>query len=152
MDARLGPDGDLLDETYRSLITGDELVRQRLVIRLQRHLGEWFLDDAVGLPFDQWIQQTQPDLGQIAARVRTTVATTPGVVSTTDFRATHAVESSLVRVQGTFVTADGTTDGVLAASTVAARSNASPWAILFRSGDLHGAPGGLQAFEGWTGG
>ncbi len=145
MDAQLGADGDLLDATYRALISGDELVRQRMVIRIQRHLGEWFLDLQAGIPYADWVQQKDPDLGQITARIRTEVANTPGVVSTSDFSAIHDVAQRLVRVEGNFTTVSGTTDTITTLGAGAERSNSSPWAIIFGSGSIHGSPGGIAA-------
>jgi len=57
MDFKLGSDGDLLfeDGKFTLLTTIQEAVRQRIQIRLQTFLGEYFLDTSVGLPYRQQI-------------------------------------------------------------------------------------------------
>ena len=57
MDFKLGSGGDLLfeDGKFTLLTTIQEAVRQRVQIRLQTFLGEYFLDTSVGLPYRQQI-------------------------------------------------------------------------------------------------
>lgn len=55
-DLALGPNRDLV----AGIVTGEEEVIQRLITRLQRELGEWFVAEQAGLP---WYQQGQGLLG-----------------------------------------------------------------------------------------
>lgn len=48
-DLRLGPNRDLT----AGIVTGVDEIIQRLVTRLNRELGEWFLNTSVGLPWYQ---------------------------------------------------------------------------------------------------
>lgn len=48
-DLRLGPNRDLTT----GIVTGVDEIIQRLVTRLNRELGEWFLNTSVGLPWYQ---------------------------------------------------------------------------------------------------
>ncbi len=48
-DLRLGPNRDLTT----GIVTGVDEIIQRLVTRLNRELGEWFLNTSAGLPWYQ---------------------------------------------------------------------------------------------------
>lgn len=48
-DLRLGPNRDLT----AGIVTGVDEIIQRLVTRLNRELGEWFLNTSAGLPWYQ---------------------------------------------------------------------------------------------------
>ena len=48
-DLRLGPNRDLTS----GIVTGVDEIIQRLVTRLNRELGEWFLNTSAGLPWYQ---------------------------------------------------------------------------------------------------
>lgn len=61
------------------LITGDEAVKQKLSIRLRFVLGEWFLDQRIGVPYFESVFVKNPDEGRIRDIFRQTVLTTPGV-------------------------------------------------------------------------
>ncbi len=81
-DARLGADGDLPE--FTSLISGVDALAQRLLMRLQTHLGEWFADPTVGLPWRQWAGLRPLPPGLVRARVRAVVESLPGVTAVRD--------------------------------------------------------------------
>jgi len=60
------------------LIAGADSAAQRLRIRLGTHLGEWPLDDGVGLPFIAWGDTLPPPLIQIRDYVVFEIEDTPG--------------------------------------------------------------------------
>jgi len=77
-DVQLDNNGDIPIRT--AYITGPDLVRQRIKIRLNTWRGEWFLDQRLGLPFLEWKQQKPPDVNVIRALIQREIRTTPGVV------------------------------------------------------------------------
>src|SRR5882672_11274251 len=72
---------DLLIRDGDLVITPDTLsaVRQHILQRLRIFLGEWFLNNQVGLPFFQQILIKNPDQSKIDALLRNQIQGTPGV-------------------------------------------------------------------------
>ena len=58
-----------------------EATRQRVGIRLKTFLGEWYLDQNIGLPIWQRILVKAPNLGSIASLIRREILGTPGIAS-----------------------------------------------------------------------
>lgn len=52
VDIRLTEDGDIYNQN--SFIRGYEEVIQSVIIRMERHRGEWILDETVGIPYVEW--------------------------------------------------------------------------------------------------
>lgn len=77
VDVELDQNGDIGAITRH--ITGIPLVLQRVKIRLQTFLGEWILDQTVGLPFLAFAEQKPPDVNGISAVVQATIVSVPGV-------------------------------------------------------------------------
>jgi hypothetical protein len=75
--------GDLTVPSY--IGSGPDVTRQRLGIRLRTLLGEWFLDQTVGIPLLTWLSEKGTSHAAISARVRAEVAGCPGVVSVTSW-------------------------------------------------------------------
>lgn len=63
------------------LIDGVEEVRQRIGVRLDTWRGSWFLDDAVGVPYQSWLDRGSPPLREIEDTLTATIAGTPGVAA-----------------------------------------------------------------------
>jgi len=59
--------------------TGIEVIRQRLMIRLRRFLGEWILDETKGLKYMEWTTTKPVPLDEIGADLRREIETTPEV-------------------------------------------------------------------------
>ena len=103
--------GDLPDTT-RS-VEGLDLVRQRIRVRLQRGLGEWFLDPAnVGLPLIAWRETRPTDPDAIAAGIAAEIQSTPGVLAVADFEGAHDHAARSVTVSGRVQYDDGTVEAV----------------------------------------
>lgn len=96
-------DGDLPPRPR--LISGVELIAQRIRIRLQTHRGEWLLNRSVGLPYLRWRGQKPPRVQSIGSRVRETVRTTPGVIDVRDFRA--ALQGRQILITGRVIVEGG---------------------------------------------
>lgn len=86
MDLKLDSSGDLeLINGNVSLTEGVEVVVQNLRIRLKTFLGEWFLDQRVGLPYFQNILVKNPNLPVIQTILRKAILETEGMDSVTEF-------------------------------------------------------------------
>lgn len=88
-----------LPHTLR-LVSGPDLIVQRVQRRLLRYLGEYFLDTSAGLPYVEWGQRKPPPLNEIAAKLRREIEGVPGVVRVTALDATYSVETETVTVNG----------------------------------------------------
>lgn len=83
---RVIPAGDLaLVGGTLAFVDGPQLVRQRLMSRFRFFLGEWFLDQRLGVPYFRDVLVKNPDLGVIRSLFRRLILTTPGVLSLTSF-------------------------------------------------------------------
>ena len=75
-------DGDLdFSSGGLQIVTGTEEIAQKLFVRLQFFLGEWFLDRRQGIPYFTKILIKSPDLVVIQGIFREAILTTPGVES-----------------------------------------------------------------------
>lgn len=58
-DLALGLDGDLLIDTHRvPLVVGNDAIAQCWRSRMRLFAGEWFLDQRLGVPYQDWAQGT----------------------------------------------------------------------------------------------
>ncbi len=81
MDLALDTDGDLLiTDGDLSLLTGTDAITQHLRVRLRFFLGEWFIDQRIGIPFYESVLVKQPNLDVIRSIFREAIAETPGVL------------------------------------------------------------------------
>jgi len=80
-DARL-VDGDLPE--FTSFISGPDAVAQRVWMRLNTHLSEWFADPTRGMPWVNWQRLKPLPPALVRSRVRETVATVPGITTIRD--------------------------------------------------------------------
>lgn len=71
------------------LITGADCVAQRLRIRLRFWLGEWFLDQRLGIPYVRSVLVKNPDLVLIRSIFRRVILSTPGVARLDSLVLTH---------------------------------------------------------------
>lgn len=78
--------GDLLIPV--KIIRGAEAVAQRVRVRFQFFLGEWFLDTRLGVPYYEQILVKNPDTLLIGFIFKRVLLTTPGVKSVSTFNAT----------------------------------------------------------------
>jgi hypothetical protein len=95
-DALLGPDGDL--PQFTSLVTGLDALAQRVSMRLQLHLGEWFANPSTGLPWSQWSHIKPLPSTLVALRVRAVLETVPGITAVRDIRVAQIDRSMTIDV------------------------------------------------------
>lgn len=67
------------------LLTGAELVRQQLTIKLKLWTGEWFLDTEFGTPYIQQILGKQLTLSGAVAAIRKSILEVDNVTAITSF-------------------------------------------------------------------
>lgn len=129
IDWALTPDGDL--SVPSRLVSGYELVLQRVRLRLGMHRGEWLLDASVGGDFVGWRERKPAPVTEIVQWVRDEVSSTPGVLR--EIGMTGRVDTQgVVTVTGRFLLEplDGDDPPEVALSVVA-RGNAQPHVITF---------------------
>lgn len=79
VDILLGDDGDLPAVPAHG--SGDDVVLQRLRLRLQLIRGDWILDAQAGVPYLQWFGggTKLTSVADVGAYLRSVIETTPGV-------------------------------------------------------------------------
>ena len=113
--------GDL--PSHCLLSDGPDVVCQKVEARLRTVLGEWFLDQGVGLPWDDWFGSKTTDPAVISARVRAEVADTPGVASVTSWTF-EADRFGAITMEGGFTLDDEDADTIPVRVTMDARNGA----------------------------
>jgi len=124
-DVQLDNNGDIPIRT--AYITGPDLVRQRIKIRLNTWRGEWFLDQRLGLPFLEWKQQKPPDVNVIRALIQREIRTTPGVVGVANLEV--SLVQGRIEITGRITVEDVTLD--LSAEISGPQGNSQPVMVLF---------------------
>jgi hypothetical protein len=103
--------GHDLDLSTRDLqiVRGDDAIKQQLAIRLQFFLGEWFLDESIGIPYWTEIFIKDPHLVAIRSFYREAIVTTPGIASITRLELDFDGATRGLDVEFTAVKDDGST-------------------------------------------
>lgn len=114
-DVGLNEIGDLPASTY--FITGDELILQRISIRLRTWMGEWILDRFQGLQYERLFMQKPPHLTEFSALVRLEIEAVPGIAQARITTATVDQETREIRMEGRVQIADEERAIALALST-----------------------------------
>jgi hypothetical protein len=89
------------------LVDGIDQIRQKIKIRLQFFLGEWFLDTSIGVPFWNEVHLKNPNKVKVDAALKATILDTPGVNSLTAYDSTFDVASRTLTVNFTVDTIYG---------------------------------------------
>lgn len=85
-DILLGTDNDIeLVDGDLHLTLDDEAIAQHLKQRLKTFLGEWFLDNRVGIPYYQHILVKNPNPLVLDSIFKSVILNTPGVEELTEF-------------------------------------------------------------------
>lgn len=116
-----------------NLITGPLLIVQRVRVRLGTFLGEYLLNQFVGLPYLRWRQQKPPDLTEIGAVVLAEISTTPGVIRVTSFDISFDNVTRVIRIAGDVVVEglEPADEAVFAFVGVVGVGNSTPAVISF---------------------
>lgn len=78
--------GDIvIADNQFSFVTGVDEVVQLLRHRLRTFLGEWFLDNTIGVPYFQDIFKKRPNPIAIEAGLKNEILSTPGVLELLKF-------------------------------------------------------------------
>lgn len=118
------------------MVTGAELVAQRIGVRLRTWLGEWLLDNTEGLDWRTW-QGTKPfPVNLVTTMLRREIDTTPGVVRTVLTGATTDADTEAVSIVFQVTADDGT--ALVVSVTPSAVGNRSS-GVLVRPGSLTSA-------------
>ena len=107
------------DDTHDMALTGADIafanettiVTQRLTIRLQFLLGEWFLDNTKGLPYTQFILEQGSSLDDIYSLFKKEILQTEDVENLVSLEFTHDTEGKSLRVD--FSVNDGLSSGTV---------------------------------------
>lgn len=108
-DLKLDPVTHDLDLSTNDLqiVGGDDAIVQQLAIRLQFFLGEWFLDQNVGIPYWTEVFVKDPRLTAIRSFYREAILTTPGIAALTELALEFDRAARRLRVLFTAVKDDG---------------------------------------------
>lgn len=83
---QLDADGDiLLTNNQITMTTGSEAIRQHLQCRFRFFLGEWFLDEEVGVPYFRDILIKKPVFSVVQQILKGVILDTPGVIELSSF-------------------------------------------------------------------
>ena len=91
-----------------SVLSGTDVIAQRLKIRLEFFRGEWFLDTTVGVPFYTDILVKNPDIPHIETILKAEILDTPGVVELLAFETSYNAQTRKLDVSFTVDTDYGT--------------------------------------------
>lgn len=74
-------DGTQIGRTLRTIDT----LEQRIRTRLQTFMGEWYLDEDMGVPYFQEVLVKNPDVSRVRALLLTALLSVEGVKQVTQF-------------------------------------------------------------------
>lgn len=138
LDAYIDPTTGDLPEASR-LITGLDLIQQRIRRRLLRGTGEYFLDPVnVGLPLIAWRNTKPPNVALIVARIQAEILDVPGVISTANFVGVHDAAAHRLTISGDVLANDGAVTAVVVTGLTAGARNTMSFGVYFASGNIRG--------------
>lgn len=83
---KLATDGDLDFSTGNlQIVTGTAEIAQKVSVRLKFFLGEWFLDQRLGIPYFQQVFIKNPQFSVLNNLFRGVVVNTPGIAEVQSF-------------------------------------------------------------------
>ncbi len=127
--------GDL--PAHNRFVEGFDLALQRLRSRLGTFFGEWRLDTSVGLPYQEWAQDKQPDLPAIGAIMLTEIIGDDGSgISRVDnfnveFEARSGVDARLIFTGDIIFEPGDETAVTFRAETLIVAGNSTPAMLFF---------------------
>jgi len=133
-DVGLTTDGDW--PLQPRLITGLELIGQRIQVALQLHVGEYLLDTREGVPWLDWMQIKPPPLSSISAGIRSTILGVRGVQSISDYQATFTAATETLAITVTVLTDEGELEIGTKPRDGRALNQAPQWYWFSRSGPI----------------
>jgi hypothetical protein len=100
--------GDLVLLDSADPIQGPQEILQNVMINLRIFLGEWFMDNTLGVPWFQQILVKNPDQGAIDAIIIKTITDTPGIIQLISYSSTIDTASRGMTIQFKAQTTSGT--------------------------------------------
>lgn len=85
-------------------------IQQHILQRLRTFLGEWFLDNTIGIPFYQSIFVKNPSIGTVNGLFISEIIQTPGVVALTRYAFTANSANRSLDASFTALTSSGVVD------------------------------------------
>lgn len=105
---QLDADGDLqITKNSLTLTTSAEAIRQHLQIRFQIFLGEWFLDEDVGVPWFRDVLVKGPSFAVVQEVLKKVILETPGVVELQKFDFTFDATTRQASLNFSALTTEG---------------------------------------------
>ena len=129
-DVDSSPDstGDL--PAFTRHITGQQLVAQRVAVRLATHKGEWILDTSKGLDYQGWAQLRPFPADNVSAIIKAEIEGTPGVTSVEDWSFVFDKPTREVTYTGTIITTEGDIPVEVALFPQALGGNTNPSGVI----------------------
>lgn len=93
-----------------ALVTGVDETVQFLIQRLKLFLGEWFLDETLGLPYFDEVFVKNPDPIALDSIFKTYILKSPGVLELTAFSLDFDTPTRTLSIRGTIRALDGEAD------------------------------------------
>jgi len=110
-DIKLNTAGDVdISKPDLQLTSGIEAIDQHLKQRLRMFLGEWFLDNRIGLPYFQHILKKDYDAIVIDSVFKRQILTTPGVLELLSFNLDINIPTRQLTVEFRARTSEGVID------------------------------------------
>ena len=114
LDLFFDNDYDLtLDGQDLKFADSSNIVKQRLTIRLQFLLGEWFLDNTVGVPYTQTVFAVGTSLTDVYDIIRRKILDTVGVASLKSLELTPAADNRSLRIDFEAIESNGSSTGLI---------------------------------------
>jgi len=100
VDIRLDTDGDLYltEDNDLDLVDGTDAIAQDVSTRLQTFLGEWYLDERIGMPYFQQILGKKPRLALVRSIYNDAILSTPGINTVNDLELDYESGTRTLRV------------------------------------------------------
>ena len=114
IDARLGDDMDL--QPFNDFVIGDNLVIQRVNIRLRTGREEWVLDITAGYPLLDWAERRGLPVSTVVILVKEDLEQIPGVMRV-DPKGSFDSKSRLFAITGRGFLSSGAQFGINASPT-----------------------------------
>lgn len=92
------------------LVTGVDEIQQNVLQNLKTFLGEWFLDNTIGVPYFQQILIKNPDQSKIDAIIQNTIADTPGIIQLLTYSSTIDTKNRSLSISFKALSTSGVVD------------------------------------------
>lgn len=110
-DATDAFNGDLkVTDNSLSLVTAADAIRQHLQVRFGLFLGEWFLNEELGVPWFRDVLVKKPSFVVVQETLKGVILDTPGVLEIERFEFDYAAASRVATLSFTCLSTEGFID------------------------------------------